>query len=207
MDKQAATAEKHYLQVRKAFEVGDYEAALKGIMRVIQLNPEEPRYYFMRGDIFLEVGNLDAAVGDFNEVLERDPENLKAYLKRGEAHLLLDEPAAAVEDYTAVLKKSPLHVESYNQRGAASFALGSYTQALHDFKKARELAPNDSLPVIGLAVTYHAQGQFDAAEELWRLLMTIDEGYGDTEQVTMFLSALQPMLVDEACKLVERINA
>jgi hypothetical protein len=52
-----------------------------------------------------------------------------------------------------------------------------FETALEAFMRASSLAPLETLPVAGLAITYHALGQVTEARRLWKILIARDSRY------------------------------
>ena len=69
-------------------------------------------------------------------------------------------------DYAAHLAQAEAH-----------FIAGEYEATLTAYATASRLAPLDTAPLAGLALTYHALGQVTQARRLWKVLIARDSRY------------------------------
>lgn len=62
-------------------------------------------------------------------------------------------------------------------QGESHFIAGEYDAALSAYATASRLAPLETAPLGGLALTYHALGQVTQARRLWKVLVARDSRY------------------------------
>jgi tetratricopeptide (TPR) repeat protein len=87
---------------------GDLRAAIASWTRAIELCPEEPHYFYMRGIDFFNIKEYRNAVADFTKVIrlcavyKSDYYREPAYFFRADAHIRLREFDKAKEDLSNV---------------------------------------------------------------------------------------------------------
>ena len=62
-------------------------------------------------------------------------------------------------------------------QGETHFVAGEYEAALSAYATASSLAPLETAPLAGLALTYHALGQVTQARRVWKVLLSRDSRY------------------------------
>jgi tetratricopeptide (TPR) repeat protein len=76
----------------------DFAAALADLTRAIELAPDEPEFYFERGNAYWGNGRPDLALADFDHAIDLKTDFLPAYLSRAEIHLRNEDKSAAMTD-------------------------------------------------------------------------------------------------------------
>lgn len=85
----------------------DFIPALVDLSKAIELEPNEPEYYFQRANAYEANGQLDLALADFDHVITLKQDFLPAYIPRAEIKLLKKQRPAAIEDLDAVDHLAP----------------------------------------------------------------------------------------------------
>jgi tetratricopeptide (TPR) repeat protein len=128
----AETLGKIYLDAQR------FEDATETYSALVQGNPVNPEYLFLRGKSQLRYGRQLAAEGDTD------------------ATVLI---AQALKSFDKAIDYRDVHAESYYERGAAYFALGSIEDALDDFRKAVEQDSSSANYKAQLGFAEYANGQ------------------------------------------------
>ncbi len=76
-------AQLHYGQAHQAWETGQFDKGLSEIDRAITRWDQAPRYYLLKGRIFLETHQLQHALESFEAALELDPKYADAHYFTG----------------------------------------------------------------------------------------------------------------------------
>ncbi len=113
----------------------DLPGALAAVSRAIELEPREPRFYGLRGDLYLAQGKFDSATAEFNRALDRDANYFEYYLGRGLAKSKLGRPVEARADFERSNQLLPTAVAS-NALGELSLAAGERGVAKAYFQAA-----------------------------------------------------------------------
>ena len=74
--------------------------AIDDFSRFIELKPEDPRGYHMRGLALMDSGKPEDAISDFDRAIELNPDYGVAYLSRGTAHSEVGNTEQAEKDLT-----------------------------------------------------------------------------------------------------------
>jgi len=155
-------------------------AAKREVDHSLQLNPENPRAYFILGLYYDHEGLYSYAVDAFTRAMERDPYEPWYPEWRGYEKFRDGKYAAAIDDYNIAIALHPGFAQAYNIRGMTQALLMAEdrTRELSDFNQA--LAINPSISefhrnyALALAdwkrwdksLNEHAVDQLDAALEL-----------------------------------------
>lgn len=122
-------------------ESGDYEAAIRGLSKVIQKNPDNADAYFNRGLSFFRAKNYQEAIKDLDKCIYLEPKATNAYGLRGAANINLSNFHDSIKDFDKVIELSPKEARAYLSRGYSYSKLGNHQQAIKDYDKAIELDP------------------------------------------------------------------
>ena len=81
--------------------------------RVIEIDPEYPRAYHLRGLAHESAGDTSAALNDFNRAIELNPEYGAAYYSRANLHAKLGEEILATEDIKTATTLAEVNIETF----------------------------------------------------------------------------------------------
>jgi tetratricopeptide (TPR) repeat protein/predicted aspartyl protease len=76
----------------------DFVPALADLSKAIELDPNEPEYYFQRANAYWASGQADPALQDFDHTIALKKDFLQAYLPRARLHLQKKDKPAALAD-------------------------------------------------------------------------------------------------------------
>jgi tetratricopeptide (TPR) repeat protein len=195
------------LRYRPAFECLNYW---------IELQPENPKPYHLRGWTQERINNPKAAKADYERALELNPDMALARL--GLAEMLLHDKQApdALPHLERLHRQSPDDPRVQARMGICLFLQGRAEEARRLMEAAVTGLPNDSPLLIALA-NLNLQDGRGAEAELWARKVIADDP-ADTEALFVLISALQLQgRVEDATALlaelerkrviVDRINA
>ena len=157
----------HYREIAEGrYNDNYYRAAIADLDKSIELDPEYPPAYMMRGHIashyaesIVKYGNranaqvhYDTAINDYTEAIKLDPEDAEGYngrghtrchygeyeAKRGNAAEALKHYQMARKDYNKAIKLEPDDGEHYNGRGWARYLLGQLNSEQEEFRSAEK---------------------------------------------------------------------
>jgi tetratricopeptide (TPR) repeat protein/predicted aspartyl protease len=80
----------------------DFAHALSDLTKAIELEPDEPEYYFERANAYLGNRQADLALADFDRAIELKNDFLAAYLPRAAIHLQRNDKPAAMADFATL---------------------------------------------------------------------------------------------------------
>jgi len=127
------------------FELGENEAALEGMTKVIQLDPEDLRSYISRGEILMEIGDFSSAAKDFLTILKKDSQSDQAVGANFYLALISleeNEPLKAVDFLTSALALSPNDMEILFMRAHVYSNLLEFDKSIKDYDRLIKLDKN-----------------------------------------------------------------
>ena len=158
---------------------GEYDKAISDFDRSIELNPDVPQVYEVRGRTYAIQSRYDKAISDFNRAIEiMDDEEahidgFNPHYHRGIAWTELNEYDRAMEDFNKAIALHP-DPEAYLERGHVFSGLKKYNRALEDYEKAISLNPNaDAYRYRGTA--YLNLGESEKALNDFQIVIRLDQ--------------------------------
>ena len=133
-----------YIQANEMAKQGEYEGAIRGYDRVIEIDPNFADAYYNRGVAKVRLKEFQEAIEDFDKAIELKPDDIFCYLNRGVAKDQIKEFPEAIKDFDEAVKLDPEYPYSYVNRGIAKAKLGNHEGAVADFDKAVDLKPDDA---------------------------------------------------------------
>ncbi|MCL2677494.1 MAG: tetratricopeptide repeat protein [Clostridiales bacterium] len=105
--------------------------------RVIELEPEFPHPYFLRGRQYLEFGDIANALKNFTQAIELGFQDAETYYERMKCYALIgNKDNEALADLRAALKIDPFHVNANCDMGLICFEKGDMQRAYKHFTTA-----------------------------------------------------------------------
>lgn len=104
-DKEKALAFKN--EGNQAFVKRNFEAALEGYNKAIELDDSEPTYYANRAQAYLKTEAYGYTIADATKALELKPDFVKAYYRRALAYAAILRPKDALKDFRMCVKLDP----------------------------------------------------------------------------------------------------
>ncbi len=120
-----------------------YEASLKTIDRVLQLDPQNAEGYFMMGMNFKESGDTARAINSFQTAVENDPELLDAWINLGQLQAALGNKIAA-RYFDSALRVAPNSATALHAKAYYLQEQGKLSEALALFRKMGSLDPQNA---------------------------------------------------------------
>jgi tetratricopeptide (TPR) repeat protein len=162
----------HLERARSLCAVGNHADALRELDSALQLFPDHPLAWGLRGRALLELGRYEESERSYDQSFRQGGEVADFFRGRGLARMKRGRYPEAVDDYTRALERQP-DGEIYQHRGWAHFFADAWKLALRDFQKAVELAPDasDAYTGRGLArvmLGQHREAVADAESALQR---------------------------------------
>jgi tetratricopeptide (TPR) repeat protein len=146
-----------------AAEETDYEALDGLASRVLELDPEHARAWYLRGQARYGQDSPETALPDLDRAVELgEPE---AFYTRAMVHTELEQHRPAVSDYLRALELTPDDAELHFYLGNSLRRLGDVEDALAVTLQGLELAPDDPWLHSALGVLRRDLGDLPGAEE------------------------------------------
>jgi len=120
----------------KARSHEEYEDAAESYTVAISLRPNNPKYYFARGNCFRTMLEFQRAFFDFSAAIRLDSTCASYYGNRGVCLRKLNQPTEAIQDFTTALKLAPADGNNYFNRALTYYEMGSVEEAIRDYTHA-----------------------------------------------------------------------
>ena len=142
---------------------GDFEEALDLHEQAIALEPNNPKLYAARADVYIKQDELNRARADIAHALTLDPKCAEARLLR--AVLMADEGDldGAIAEYDQIVDYGWFYQDAYIHRARAYSLKGDYDRALADYDMASKVGEDAVLTFAHRAETYFQMGDYDRA--------------------------------------------
>ena len=122
----------------KAKTQDDFGIAAESYSVAISLRPNNPKYYYARGNTFSKMGEMQRAFFDYSASIRLDAQCAQYYTARGTALRKLGQSAEAIHDYTMALKLDPSNGNNYFNRALVFYETGAVERAIADYTLAAE---------------------------------------------------------------------
>ncbi|HSE12267.1 MAG TPA: tetratricopeptide repeat protein [Rudaea sp.] len=156
----------------QAFDHSDarLQAARRGAETAMRLAPESFEAWLAKGSFLYHIRDFDGAGAAFDEAARRQPNNpavfsAQSYLERRRGHY-----ERAIELMQRSLDRDPQNVTNLTGIGETLVGLGRYAAARVWYDRALTFRPGDPAVVIGKAGSWLAEGNLDAAGQLFEPL-------------------------------------
>lgn len=132
---------------------GEYKDSLRDLNKAIELNYEQPIYYYWRAVTLIDLKEFKKAMNDIQlssklDPYDKDIQNKRKWLAakfENDAYKSRksQNPESAVEKYTAAIRLNPVNATMYHGRARAYIQQRDLNLALVDLKKAIEIEPHE----------------------------------------------------------------
>ena len=129
----------YYARSAALFDRGELDRALSDAERALEINPDSPDAYNMRGIVRAATGAYAEAIEDLTRAVELSPDDKMAFHNRGLSYAAIGDYASALSDYTTAISLDPAFALAYNDRGVAYARLGMVEAATKDIRISCDL--------------------------------------------------------------------
>ncbi|MGB3238593.1 MAG: tetratricopeptide repeat protein [Geitlerinemataceae cyanobacterium] len=181
-----ATAEKLYEELRQAAGLSTsnktsqssgylipLEETIEACQQIIEIQPDNPKVYFMLGNLQREQGEVNAAIVSYQTALQLEPDNLNIYRNLGNCFEEIELLQSAIDLYQTAIQSQPNNPELYCFLGKAQHKNGEIEAAISSYQAAIELAPKYGNTYAQLGQLFYQQEQFDRATECYQKIIEL----------------------------------
>lgn len=163
----------YYTQGHAAYQIRDYEQAVKNFSQAIKKEPTSSRAYVNRGNARYNLKDYEGALADYNQALEINSQEVSAFVNRGNTRYMLAEFShdpdreynLAIADFDQALRINNQETEAFVRRGIVRSQMARYSSdALRDYKQAIV----DFTQAIRLNVS-HAEAYFQRGDVRYKM--------------------------------------
>ena len=123
--------------------MGDFSLAISNCNLGLISDPNEAKFYLLRGIAKASLRQFDPAIKDYDHAILLNPKFESAYLNRGAAKTQTGDYFGAVADYSITLNLNSNLSDAYYSRANVQQYLGNYTNAMSDFSLAIKTKTNN----------------------------------------------------------------
>jgi len=143
--------------------MGNNEQAIVEFNRYIEVRPNDPIAYEVRGDAYYDTGQFDKAIDNYSTSIKLEPKLAEAYDKRAIAYAELGDFEKSIKDITKAIELYPENAEYYFNRSITHDKSGNIDKAIDDCTKAIELEKNYAKAFYNRGMAYSEKGEYDKA--------------------------------------------
>ncbi|MBI2826431.1 MAG: tetratricopeptide repeat protein [Planctomycetia bacterium] len=143
VDSAVAAADTWLDQARTAFRAGHTDEAISLAGRAIQMAPDDPRGYELRGDIHAAARKSAEAVADYSRALKLDPRRAELFDRRGSEQFKLGRIAESIADFDRYIQLRPDQERQHWKRGISYYYAGRYGEGRKQFDGYQTFDSND----------------------------------------------------------------
>ena len=168
------TTDTYYLHGLVAYELKDYETAVKDFEQVIEYNHVYEDAYVGLADVELKLYDqynaptmklrqLDKAIDHCTVALDLNPRSKTALFTRSRAYERQKEYFKAIDDVSRVIAIGPPEESHYYQRALYYQGYGQHQNAINDFNKVISMNEENYLAYYGRALSHEANFDNESA--------------------------------------------
>ncbi len=149
-----------------SLKVGNLEQAEKGFRRLREMEPNNPRSVVGIAMVYLHEGRQDEAMRLVDSEVQPNPSMVGLGMALGDFYIDANMYSKAVDELKLVLGSagdSQTAAQVYSRMGEAYRRAGDLNQAMWALRQASVQNPDDSAPVLSLALLLEGTGQKEAA--------------------------------------------
>jgi len=151
------------------YEIGDYAGARTSLEAALRGNPKDNKTQLFLANDLIKLGELNLAADHLRQLSKRQPGNQEIWYLLGKVHMKLSEQALS-----KLNEIDPNSVWVHEISGEVMESMKNYDGALIEYKKAVEMAPNQSGTHYLLGNAYWSLSMWDAATEQFHAELTND---------------------------------
>lgn len=182
--KEIVTANDYFVDGCNHLKRGHLNTAISHLSKAIDLNPDDPAYYNIRGNIYFNIEQFDKAHSDYNKAISLNPNKADYYFNRGSTFGNNKQFNEALADYNKAISLNPNEAYYYYGRGKIfDHYLYQDDEALADYNKAISLNPNEAKYYFRCGLLYSRKNNI--AKTIENYIHTI--ALAPTHTVTLFM--------------------
>ncbi|KAI9130537.1 tetratricopeptide repeat protein [Acaryochloris sp. CCMEE 5410] len=151
----------------------DLQRAIANSEQAVQANPDQPQYWYQRGQLLLEDHQYEAAEAAFHQAIQLKPD-ADTWHSRGIALLFMQQYEHAIAAFDETLHLQSDQSLAWVHRGRAQRGLQRYEDEIADYEQALALDPEDANIWCDHGLAHYHLGQYKAAVDSFDRAAYID---------------------------------
>jgi len=184
----------------------NYEAAISAYKKVIELDANRDDAYYGLGLVYINMRRFQEAIPSLEKAVQLNLDHKDAYLYLGNAYEELKDFAKAAEFYEKYVNLKPERPgQAYGRLGLCKFEIGDFGAAVTAFQEALKENPQDTMINNRLAQALQNSGQYEKAEEVYRLLAQLSPEYAANYYRTILKMYDDARMNEKAIEIAKQI--
>ena len=130
-------------QAQSAYRSGDHTRAISLATKAVELDPQNPRGFHFRGQLYGMQRRHRRAIADYDAVLKLNPGAVEVYNRRGSEHFKLGHIEASIADFDRAIELNPGQEPYHWQRGISYYYAGLFEKGRAQFQSHQQVNAND----------------------------------------------------------------
>ena len=143
--------------------LGQHERALTDYGRVINLQPEDAKWYGERALVLRQMKRYDEALANYAQAIELEPKTAKWLSERASLLRDIERCEEALADYSRAIELEPENAWNFAWRASLLRDMRHYNEALADLNRAVELEPEEHFRFGHRAELLEGLGRYEEA--------------------------------------------
>ncbi len=167
----------------------DFETALRVLGRAHELQPQDPRVFFLMGGVDLEKGDKAAAIEQFKKAVALEPRNIHLIMDIGNALLEKNHIDEALFFFNLAKNQSPDFIYAYNRIGIALSRAGRFDEAEASYNHALTLDNRDPGIYFNIGMMWMRCQKNDKAADQFKEALRLDPEMAEAREMLDKISA------------------
>ena len=165
------------------FNVGNHEAVISKVKKIIKKFPEYLILYNILGSAYQQIGEYNFARSTFLKAIKMDPNNITIMNNLANTHKRLEEFDQSEDLFKKIIRINPKYTYAFINYGNLKRDMNDFESAIELYKKALEL--ESQLPVVNfaLALAYQGIGKFDLAIDYANKTLKLDKSFTQADKI------------------------
>ena len=135
-------------------EKNNYQGAIALFKKVIDADPQNPRFRLELGDLYYGQGKYNEAINTFKDAVKIDPSDSRCYFLLGNVFNKKGSVEEAVREYIQAIKLNPKHFMAHYNLGRIYTVRNRIQDAIREYEEALVIRPDHSFSLNNLAYIY-----------------------------------------------------
>jgi tetratricopeptide (TPR) repeat protein len=183
-----------------------FEQAIAEADAALNINPNLIDALLVRAGVYMQWRKFDMVEPELKKALTVNPQSLDALSMMAALHVRLRAPDKAQPYIDQALAINPVCADVYDTIGQWLAAARQFPEAERNFKKAMELAPEQSGPVTNLGLMYMQTGDEDQARATLDKAFALDDYRADVLNYVNLLKRLKDFSVKETEHFIIKVD-
>lgn len=147
-------AENIYNTASELYDNKEYSAALIQCDKLIEIDPDNPQYYLLKGNVFFKILQYDNAYESYSKAKWRNSKEALYYAKCGLSLIYSGKTEEGAKEMDIAIQMEPQNSTFLHEYGKALHYAGLYKEACEKYNLAMDINRNNNYENYGLMIDY-----------------------------------------------------